>query len=103
MLPKSLRLSRPDFLQTKKLGKNLKLPWASLLVFPNQLGINRWAVVTSTKLDKKAVVRNQLRRIIYNSAKLILGNHDVIIFPNKQAFELSQTEICQTLKQVINI
>ncbi len=103
MLPKSHRLARKDFLQTKKLGKNVRLPWASLLVFPNQLGINRWAVVTSTKLDKKAVVRNQLRRAIYNSVKTLSGNYDVIIFPNKQAFNLSQPEICQTLKQAINI
>lgn len=102
MLPKSLRLSRPNFLQTKKLGKNVRLPWASLLVFPSQLGTNRWAVVTSTKLDKKAVVRNRLRRAVYDAVKTLSGNHDIIIFPNKQAFKLSQLEICQTLKQVIN-
>ncbi|KKS33180.1 MAG: hypothetical protein UU93_C0001G0011 [Candidatus Amesbacteria bacterium GW2011_GWA2_42_12] len=103
MLPKSHRLARKDFLQTKKLGKNIRLPWTSLLIFSNKLEINRWAVVTSTKLDKKAVVRNRLRRVIYNSVKILSGNHDVIIFPNKQAFKLSQPEICQTLKQVINI
>lgn len=103
MLPKIHRLARPDFLQTKKLGKNIRLSWASLQVFPNQLGINRWAVVTSAKLDKKAVVRNRLRRVVYNSVKALLGNYDVIVFPNKQAFKLSQPEICQTLKQAINI
>lgn len=103
MLPKSHRLARKDFLQTKKLGKNFRLPWASLQIFPNQLGINRWAMVTSAKLDKRAVVRNRLRRTVYNSIKTLPGNNDVIIFPNKQAFNLSQEEICQTLKQAINI
>ncbi len=103
MLPKTRRLARPDFLQTKKSGKNIRLPWASLLVFPNQLGINRWAVVTSTKLDKKAVVRNRLRRAIYDPVNTLSGNYDVIIFPNKQVFKLSEAQICQTLKQAINI
>ena len=103
MLPKYRRLSRRDFISTKQSGKSLKLPWASLLISPNPLGVNRWAVVTSAKLDKSAVVRNRLRRAIYNSVKPLLGNRDVIIFPNKLAFKSSQLEICQTLKQAINI
>ncbi len=103
MLPKNRRLSRRDFISAKQSGQSLKLPWASLLISPNSLQVSRWAVVTSAKLDKSAVVRNQLRRAIYNSVKTLPGNRDVIIFPNKQAFKLSKTQICQTLKRAINI
>ena len=73
MLSKSRRLARKDFLQTKKLGKSIRLPWASLLISPNFLQISRWAVVTSAKLDKSAVVRNRLRRAIYDSVKTLPG------------------------------
>ncbi len=103
MLPKNRRLSRRDFISTKQSGKSLRLPWASLLISPNSLQFNRWAVVTSAKLDKSAVIRNRLRRGIYNSVKTLSGNRDIIIFPNKQAFKLSETQICQSLKPVTNI
>ena len=99
MISKKLRLSRRDFISARQSGKSLKLPWASLLISPNASQTSRWAVVTSAKLDKRSVVRNKLRRAIYDSAKTLPGGHDVIVFPNKQAFKLSQLEICRTLKR----
>ena len=79
MLPKSLRLSRQDFLAVKSGGKSLSLPHFSVLYSPHTP--NRVAIVTSTKLSKSAVIRNRLRRQIYSC--IPKSDFDIIIFPKQ--------------------
>ncbi len=102
MLPKIKRLSRRDLNICNLSGKILRFPnfWLKYLV--NNLGFSRFAVVTSTKLSKSAVVRNQLRRRIYSSLSpqhLALST-DVIFFPQKSMLNLGKDEIKELLKNL---
>lgn len=106
MLPKKYRLFRHDFLVAKSLGKTSRFPHFSLVVYPNSLGFSRIATVTSAKLDKRAVVRNHLRRLVYDSLRDYSSPYDIIVFPNKSALLLTsdqlKAELWQALNQVTN-
>jgi ribonuclease P protein component len=103
MLPKTLRLSRQDFLIVKRQGKSFKSKIFSLAASPNTLNTSRFAVVTSTKLAKNAVVRNRLRRKIYEALKDTRSDKmDIIIFPRPEALKLSHEEICFELDSLLS-
>ncbi|MBI2008698.1 ribonuclease P protein component [Candidatus Amesbacteria bacterium] len=106
MLPKSRRLFRQDFLVAKFHGKTHRSTHFSLIIHPNQRGYSRISVVTSAKLDKRAVIRNKLRRRIYDCFKDFTTGADIIVFPFKSALLLTpeqlKTELWQALKQVTN-
>lgn len=80
MLPASKRLNRHLFAQVNKKGKPQNFPKFSLKSLENEIGFNRWAVVVPKKISKSAVVRNALRRKLYNIVGKIPGHHDYIIF-----------------------
>ena len=106
MPPKHRRLFRQDFLVVKSHGRTHRSPHLSLVIQPNQFGYSRVSVVTSAKLDKRAVVRNKLRRRIYGCLKDFTAGADLIVFPFKSAILLTpeqlKTELWQALKPVTN-
>ena len=74
---------------------------------PNKLALSRFAIVIGTKVSKRAVVRNRLRRqfrsIIYKHLVEIKPGFDVVLMVKKEAIgkkskEL-ETEFIQTLKR----
>ena len=100
MLPKSRRLSRKDFIKAKKLGKTYRFPHFSIIVHYQPTTYNlqpttRFAVVTPASLSKKAVVRNRLRRRIYDSLSIINYQFsiDAIFYPRPSMLNLSREEI----------
>jgi ribonuclease P protein component len=98
MLSKEHRLSRRDFVIVKKSGKNFTTPHFSAVVFKpktgNQRPVTGYSVVTSTKLSKKAVTRNHLRRLIYDSLKAnsCQLKANIIIYPKPSMLNLSSEE-----------
>ena len=80
MLPANKRLNRHLFAQVNKNGKPQNFPKFALKSLENKLGFNRFAIVVSKKISKSAVVRNALRRKLYNIVGQIPGNHDYILF-----------------------
>lgn len=112
MLPKSLRLARPDFLQTKKLGKSFSTPHFSAIILAPPLRLRggrggdicRFAIVTSAKLSKSAVIRNRLRRAIYSAldARRSTLDADIILFPKSTMLKLSHEEICISLDSLVS-
>ena len=102
MLPKSLRLSRQDFLAVKSGGKSLSLPHFSVLYSPHTP--NRVAIVTSTKLSKSAVVRNRLRRQIYDalSTRHLALSTDLIIYPKPTMLKLTHDQISTALHSFLS-
>ncbi len=99
MLPKARRLTRQQFWQVQQTGQSLTHShWAGKYL-QNHLNYNRFGVVTSAKLDKRAVVRNKLRRQIYAAVAKLAGSRDVIIFPKKSMLNLSGAEISHELNQ----
>lgn len=91
MLPSNERLTRHQF--------PLLLANPSLLVVYNQLGtfkyitteFRKYAVITSSKHEKKAVVRNKLRRRVYT----LMGQAPFggILYVSKQAYMMDFDQI----------
>ncbi len=74
------------------------------LVFPqfilkekeNKLGISRFGIVVSKKIDKRAVVRNRIKRFFRDAlsalVKVIMPGHDILIIVKKEV-------LCKTGKE----
>lgn len=104
MLPKSCRLNRQQFWQVAQQGQSVSIPECVAKFTSNGLSYSRWAVVTSTKLDKRAVVRNRLRRQIYRllSTEHRTLNIDAIIFPRPGMLNLDDAQIASAINQVVS-
>ena len=71
MLNKKYRFhSRGGVKYVYKHGKTVRLPMVSLVYEDNKRGFTRVAVVVSRKVDKSAVVRNRVRRRVYEALRL---------------------------------
>jgi len=71
MLKKELRVRKQkefDFIYKK--GKKLKTRFFTVIFTPNDLDFNRFAFIVSAKVDKKAVVRNKIKRRLRDIIKL---------------------------------
>lgn len=104
MLPKNRRLTRQQFWQVTQKGHVVHGAWFMVKYAPNNLNYSRWAIVTSTKIAKKAVVRNKLRRQIYrilNTGHWTL-NLDVIIFPRPAMLNLDDAKISAAINQMVS-
>lgn len=93
MLKKIHRLSSVKLYNFKQIkGKYFNLKIAS-----NEVGFSRFGFVISKKIDKKAVVRNSLKRKLSVSIerihdKIKIGK-DIIIIPGINVLELTQEEL----------
>lgn len=73
MLPKQHRLPlRTEFKRIKKEGKLFQGKFFSLLVAKQQLPAARFAFIISKKIDKKAVRRNRVRRLLSEAVQFWL-------------------------------
>ncbi len=102
MLAKKFRLTHREFLQAKKTGKSFSSQSFSVVIAPNTQGYCRFAVVTSTKLSKKAVVRNRLRRKLYDMLGKISGSHDVLIFPKSSVLNLEDAQLNSQIDSLLS-
>ena len=87
-LPKHNRLKRKkDFESVFKKGKAVKGDFLFVRYLKNSLGFPRFAFVVSSKVSKKAVVRNRIRRILSEAARMELKNiepRDIIMIADKK-------------------
>lgn len=84
MLAKKYRLAKDiDIQSVLKKGKIFTSPFFNLKILRNNLDYPRFCIVISTKISKKAVVRNkakrQLRGIIYKNLANISKKYDYVI------------------------
>ncbi len=99
MLSKKSRLSRPDFLLTRRLGKQISTSYFSAVFFcpitHNSQPITRFSIVLSSKFHKSAVIRNHLRRKIYGflSTSHLALSTNVILYPNSSVLNLSDDQL----------
>lgn len=104
MLSKERRLTRQQFWQVAQQGQVVNGSCFTVKYLPNELEYSRWAIVTSTKLSKKAVVRNKLRRQIYRQLSIV--NYplliDAIIFPRPSMLNLDDAKLNVALDQVVS-
>ena len=85
MLAKKYRLSKDkDIQQVFKKGKIYFSPFFNLKILENSLDNSRFCIIVSTKISKRAVVRNktkrQLRTIIHKNIPNIKNNYDFVFF-----------------------
>lgn len=57
-------------------GKTIRRPKMSLIHCKNTRGFQRFAVVVSKKVDKRATVRNRIRRRVYEVLRLYKEQHN---------------------------
>ena len=83
---------RNDFLSIKKLNNNI--------------GINRFGVIISSKYDKRAVYRNEIRRFIYKNLESVYNNlmptadYLFIINTNSQKESELKANILESIKKL---
>ena len=98
-LPKSNRLTRDkDFKNVFDSGETVKDSFLFIKFLKNESRkSSRFGIVISSKVSKKATVRNRIRRqiseIIRNSLKGVVGNVDVVIVTNSKIINKEFTEI----------
>ena len=106
MLPTINRLrKKKDFAKVYQRGYSYSslLLWLKLL--PNDLSYNRVGIVVSTKVSKKAVERNRIKRrlraLIKDYLSSIKPGYDIIITARVRIIDKSFQEIDQDLKSLL--
>ena len=102
MLPKANRLHKDkEIKRLAQTGKTFFLPQLIIKHLENKEGVTKIGFVVSTKVDKRAVVRNKLARQLREATKgflpKLLPGHSVLIIAKKQALELEFAELKKQL------
>lgn len=83
----------------------LTVPQFILKEKENGLGVSRFGVVVSKKIDKRAVARNRLKRLFRDAlSKLIrsiMPGHDILIIVKKEILNSSGVENKLTLEKAL--
>lgn len=110
MFPKPNRLPHEVFRSVFKSGKRIHGDDILIIISPNKESCSRFAVQVGVKIDKRAVVRNRMKRLIRESIRNLLPGikpgYDYIIiaqknFSNKKEQDVEQ--IMHTLLSKLNI
>ena len=77
----------------------------NLKVKKNEMGINRFGIVVSKKVDKRAVIRNKLKRIFREAlielSKTMPSGHDILLITKKEALGKTKEEEIILLKNAL--
>jgi ribonuclease P protein component len=98
MLKKTARLlKQKDFDRLHLKGRTLHQSSILLKILQNESDSNRFGIIVSNKIDKKATVRNkikrQLRAIIRKKERIILPGNDLVIIVKKNILNLNFAQI----------
>lgn len=76
---------------------------------PNKVSYNRWSIIVSKKVEKRAVIRNLKRRQIYEAIRLLTKEHpgkenqshfDVALIPYKHIVTCNYQKIHQNVSNI---
>lgn len=102
MLPRAHRLPSFEISRVTREGKRIH---SHGITFIYSVGKSRFAFIVSTKVDKRAVVRNRLRRLMSESVRLIIPEIsqaiDCVVIGSKQLVGKSQKEVSEIIGEVI--
>jgi ribonuclease P protein component len=106
MLPRKHRINRKLFEEVAKKGKSFSCPYFSVKIAPATENQSRFTFVVSSKISKKAVVRNKIKRRTRNIvAKLIpkiKKQINAIIFFKKGVETLTFAELQKQINDIFN-
>lgn len=98
MLKKIYRLSGTYL----KNPKNIKTSYFNIKTVKNDLNINRFAFIVSKKIDKRAVVRNRIKRKVRAGIEELFSSiekgNDFVFYPKKKAIDINQSQLLNELK-----
>lgn len=98
MLPKLQRL--PHSLRLKS-ARSLYTEFFIVKTVPNDVPVSRFGVVISKKVDKRAVVRNRMRRLIHHAVGIefaqVAGTRDTLFIVQKSFAEISEDVMQQVI------
>ncbi len=102
MLSKNNRLSKKDFeIAFKKKGKFVRLGFLTFKITENSQNIIRFGISCGTKISKKAVMRNKVKRRLNESLRLNLNKvsrgYDILIMPSPEIVKKNYQEIDQLI------
>jgi ribonuclease P protein component len=107
MYPKENRLlNKKDFDRVWRAKKSFFLTKIGVKSVKNNKGITRFGIVVGTKISKKAVDRNKVKRLIKqnisdNLSKLKKG-YDVVVLCSPKIIKANKKEIEYELKKIFN-
>ncbi|HCW32171.1 MAG: hypothetical protein UT55_C0008G0011 [Candidatus Peregrinibacteria bacterium GW2011_GWE2_39_6] len=108
MLPRNCRLTKKDnFSAILQYGRFVKRDYLVARYRYNRGTQHRFSVVVSTKIASKAVIRNKIRRQIYEAIRLNLiyfpteRYFDIIILPHRAILVGSYRDIVKSLSALI--
>jgi ribonuclease P protein component len=88
-----------------KKGRSVRDLYCGMRFIKNDFGFVRIAFVIGTKTDKRAVVRNRLRRQYREVAQALLGENtsgfDILFYPTKLSATLSYEERLEKLRAIL--
>ena len=104
MLPKSNRLPSLEIRALMYRGKRLSAPELQLVYHTNKLGVARFAFVVSTNIDKRATVRNRIKRLLRQSVRHLLPEikpgFDIIFIIKGKPGASSSLQVEARVKQI---
>lgn len=99
MLKKKYRVRGRVF---SKGSTTLNTPLFSIRIVKNNLPFSRAGFIVSKKVDKRAVMRNRVRRILSSCVEQmydkISGGYDMRIYPKKEALNKERNVMYKTLE-----
>jgi len=106
MLPKINRLTKKeDFEAVKKEGRKIQGSAFGLLFRQTANHFSRFGFVFSTKLSKRATVRNRAKRLFREAVRKLLPRikpgYDFIILGKKEAIEKSYAEVVLEVERML--
>lgn len=106
MLPRKYRLTaEKDFNRIFKRGRSVHGQGLGLKIALNQLEVSRFAFVVSTKVSKKAVVRNRLKRqmreIVHEVLKDMKQGTDVVVMARKEIVDIEFDVLRESLLKAL--
>ena len=95
MLPRPHRLPSQAFKEVFKKGKRLHTQELQIITLENNMNVSRFGFIVSTKIDKRATVRNRIKRILREKVRNLLpelqpGKDIIIVARNKDEKFYSQ-------------
>ncbi len=107
MLPKKYRLPVQDFIKKNRFKvKVVRSDYFIIKPAPNNLPFSRFGAVVSGKVNKSAVRRNKIKRIIFDFIRLreyyLEEGKDVLVIVLPLASKLTKAEIEKELENMLN-
>jgi ribonuclease P protein component len=107
MLSQPHRLPAFEISRVMRTGKRTTGNGIVIISLKNETNVSRFAFIVSTKIDKRATVRNRIRRVMSESVRLILSSItksiDYVVIARRDLTGLDQKEVGKRIENVLHL